>query len=192
MDEMSTAMASGIKLNKPSDWPKWFLNIEYHARLLDVWDIIDPDETIISEKAMLGKFDNPRTEDILEEVLEERALHFRFGLPMWEDRGRSKTRGERPSEPGAPTQKQIALVYQDHCLGRRQQRDSGVDALNVENVVRIHNLITSSVNDDIYCVVLYQLKSEGQHGVRAMLQALREWAAPIQDQPVGEWEWVVD
>jgi hypothetical protein len=69
-------MASNIRLDRRRDWPSWFLNIEYHARLLDVWHIIDPDETIVSEKEMLGRDNTPRTKDILKKLVEDLARHF--------------------------------------------------------------------------------------------------------------------
>jgi hypothetical protein len=79
--------------------------------------------------------------------------------------------------------------YQAAALEQRRQQDSRVDARDVENVLRIHNLIASSVDDDLFGMVLWVLKGEGKHGVRAILQTLRTWAAPTEDQqPEGLWE----
>jgi hypothetical protein len=183
-----TTMKSNIKLEQPSDWPRWFLNIEYHARLLDVWEIVDPDETMFSEKEMLGKVGRPDLREIAEDFSELHQHRFRLALLVWEGRN-PDTRGERPTEPTAGAREDIADHYWAAIQCRRLREEGRVDAREVENVLRLHNLIASSVDDDIFYLVLCQLKCEGKHGVRAMLQTLRTWAAPTEDQqPEGSWE----
>ncbi|KAH6840946.1 hypothetical protein B0I37DRAFT_385636 [Chaetomium sp. MPI-CAGE-AT-0009] len=177
-------MNSNTRLKKPTDWQGWFDYIYLHARHLDVWDIINPNVTIPSERAMLEQADVIHPSDILNELVEQRAQRFQDELRTWEQTS-PDARGERPSEPVPPTREEIQIAYLAAVQEQRREYESRFDPLVREKVMRMYTLIAGSVDNSIYGLALRSLTREEQYGVRAILQALRKVMAPMSRPPEG-------
>lgn len=163
----------GVILNEPADWPRWYRFIEHAAREIGVWDIVNPEETILSEECMVGGY-GPRTDNLKNELIAINEERYRTELAEWEMAIESATRGPRPTPPAKPTTDELVIKYRAAMKAFTEEQELGGFVDTKRNIWAFINVVHRTVDSTLLRTALYtNYVEDNPTGGRALLRTLK-------------------
>ena len=165
------------QLKSRNDWPNWYIQLTWHAKLRDVWDIVDPDAPNAP-----GMHDGAPQLPLMSSVHDHGAAEQHFASSTIDDRPPARSTRSQSTQPidnstphGTTTPSSIDAYNQE--LARYKVRASEWSA-KAERLQKLWNWVNATVSPAIISPVMVQLVTTHNTTLQSLVRALRQELAP--------------
>lgn len=168
--QASSAIPAGAyQLRSRNDWPNWYIQLTWHAKLRNVWDLVDPDAPDAP-----GMHEGAPELPTISSITELGAAGHPLTSSTYDDRPHARATRSQSTQP---TEAQSSPEAYNHELAKYKIRTSEW-AAKAERLQKLWNWVNTTVAPSIISPVMVRLVTNDKTTLQSLVRALRQELAP--------------
>lgn len=175
-----------ILLHSRKTFPKWYIQLQFHCMMRQIWDEVRPDAPFSPNKTEKNPLELAKAAPTLDEFLQQKIEQAQEAYVLEKQSWDALPESDRGSEPTAPGKIGAADVKEEYEQSLKQ---SAVEATRTGAISSRHlavlDWIKDTVDENLLGIAQIQLVSDNKVSLRKLIAALKRYLGPSEGSTIA-------